>query len=113
MMTTDVTSTPVRALVQGWLALAQEFATANDEEGTRRLKVFLDCENGLGDAIASEDDFVQCVDDREEADVCIQVEPDGSHGAGRQHLVRFIGSGSFACIEASASLHLPNAGFAF
>jgi len=99
MMTTDVTSTPVRALVQGWLALAQQFATANDEEGTRRLKVFLDCENGLGDAIAPEDDSVQCVDDRDEADVCIHVER-------AQHLVRFIGSGSFACIEASASLHL-------
>jgi len=113
MMTTDVTSTPVRALIQGWLALAQQFAPANDAEGTRRLKVFLDCENGLGDAIAPEDDFVQCVDDREKADVCIHVERDGSHGAHPQHLVRFIGSGSFACIEASASLHLPNAGFAF
>ena len=111
-MTTDITPTPVRALVQGWLALAQQFATANDQ-GTRRLRVFLDCEHGIEDAIAPADDLVQCVDDRDDADVCIHVERDGSRGDGRQHVVRFIGSGSFACIEASARLHLPNAGFAF
>jgi hypothetical protein len=110
MMNTEMTSSPVRALVHGWLALAQQIATANDQHGTRRLRVFLDCENALGEAFAGEDDFVQCVDDREDADVCIHVERDG--GARRQHhLVRFIGLGSFACIEASASL--PDARFAF
>lgn len=107
MMTTDVTTTPVRALVQGWLTLAQEFARANDQRGLRRLKVFLDCETWLEDEIKPEDDFVTYVDDRRDADVCMRVAPDTSYGRTRHYQVQFTGAGPFAFIEASARLHLP------
>jgi len=107
MLTTNATSTPVRALVQGWLALARQFDAANDQDGIRRLKVYLESDIGLEDEIKSDEDVVQYVDDREEADLCMTVRPDLSHG-GHQHLVRFVGAGPFAFIEASARLHLAH-----
>ena len=107
MLTTDATSTPVHALVQGWLSLAQQFAAANDQDGIRPLKIYLDCETWLEDDIKSDEDFVEYVDDREEADLCMTVRPDSSHG-GRQHLVRFVGAGPFAFIEASARVRLAH-----
>ena len=107
MLTSAATSTPVQALVQGWLSLARQFAAANDQDGIRRLKVYLDCETWLEDDIKSDEDFVEYVDDREEADLCMTVRPDLSHG-GRQHLVRFVGAGPFAFIEASACVHLAH-----
>jgi hypothetical protein len=88
MLTADATSTPVRALVQGWLSLARQFSPANDRDGIRRLKVYLDCETWLEDDIKSDEDFVEYVDDRDEADLCMTVRPDISHD-GRQHRVQF------------------------
>ena len=107
MLTTDATSTPVQALLQGWLALARQFAAANDHDGIRRLKIYLDCETWLEDDVKSDEAFVEYVDDREEADLFMTVRPDLSHG-GHQHLVRFVGAGPFAFIEASARLHLAH-----
>ena len=106
MLTTDTTPTPVRALVQAWLDLARQFATANHEDGIRRLKVFVDCESRFENELKSDATFVQYVDDLDEADVYMTVKPDASHGSARY--VRFIGAGPFAFIEASARLHSPD-----
>jgi hypothetical protein len=107
MMTRNATPTPVRALVRAWMAMVQEVASANGHTGVRKLKVFVECDPWLEDEVRPADDFVTCVDDADEADVCMTVVPDTSHGRARHYRVHFAGAGAFAGIEASARLHLP------
>ena len=107
MIATTVTSTPVRAMLMAWAAIARQEADMNGQYDSRDLKVFLDCDTWLEDEIKLEIDFVEFVENRHEADVCMTVMPDTSHGTVRHYRVRFAGAGRFAMIEASARLHLP------
>jgi len=107
MIATTVTSTPVRAMLMAWAAIARQQADMNGQYDSRDLKVFLDCDTWLEDEIKLEIDFVEFVENRHEADVCMTVMPDTSHGTVRHYRVRFAGAGRFAMIEASARLHLP------
>ena len=107
MIATNVTSTPVRALLQAWAAIARQEADMTGRHDSRDLKVFLDCDAWLEDEIKPDIDFVEYVDNRNDADVCMTVMPDSSHGTARHYRVRFAGAGRFAMIEASARLHLP------
>lgn len=107
MIATTVTSTPVRALLTAWATIARQEANMNGQPDSRDLKVFLDCDAWLEDEIKPEIDFVEYVDNRQEADVCMTVMPDSSYGTVRHYRVRFAGAGRFAMIEASARLHLP------
>ncbi len=107
MIATTVTSTPVRAMLMAWAAIARQEADMTGQYDSRDLKVFLDCDAWLEDEIKPEIDFVEFVDNRNEADVCMTVMPDTSHGTVRHYRVRFAGAGRFAMIEASARLHLP------
>jgi len=107
MIATTVSSTPVRALLMAWAAVARQEADATGQSDSRSLKVFLDCDAWLEDEIKPEIDFVEYVDSRHEADVCMTVMPDSSYGTVRHYRVRFAGAGRFAMIEASARLHLP------
>jgi hypothetical protein len=107
MIATTVTSTPVRALLMAWATIARQEANMNGQHDSRDLKVFLDCDAWLEDEIKPEMDFVEYVDNRQEADVCMTVMPDSSYGTVRHYRVRFAGAGRFAMIEASARLHLP------
>jgi len=99
MITSNVTSIPVRALAAAWMELAD----------SNRLRVLLECDAALETRIRSEMDFVLFVDDRRDADVIVRVTPDPAHGQIRHYLVRFIGAGRFECIEASTRVHLPRA----
>jgi hypothetical protein len=103
----NATPTPVRALIVAWMAMAQEVARATGDAGVRKLKVFVDCDPWLEDEVRPDEDFVTCVDEAEDADVCMTVVPDTSHGRARHYRVQFAGAGTFASIEASARLHLP------
>ena len=107
MIATTVTSTPVRAMLMAWAAIARQQADMNGQYDSRDLKVFLDCDTWLEDEIKLEIDFVEFVDNRQEADVCMTVAPDSSYGTVRHYRARFAGAGRFAMIEASARLHLP------
>ena len=107
MIATTVTSTPVRALLMAWADIARQEANMTGQCDSRDLKVFLDCDAWLEDEIKPEIDFVEFVDNRHEADVCMTVTPDTSHGTVRHYRARFAGNGRFAMIEASARLHLP------
>ena len=107
MSATTVTSTPVRALLMAWAVIARQEANMTGQCDSRDLKVFLDCDEWLEDEIKPEIDFVEFVDNRHEADVCMTVMPDSSHGTARHYRARFAGAGRFAMIEASARLHLP------
>ena len=107
MMTRNATSTPVRAIILAYLGMAQELAKANGEIGAHKLKMFVDCDPWLEDEIRPDSEFVTCVDDAQEADVCMSVVADTSHGRARHYRVQFFGLGTLAYIEASARLHLP------
>jgi hypothetical protein len=106
-MIRNATSTPVRAIILAYLGMARELAKASGDSSTHKLKVFVDCDPWLEDEIRPDTEFVTCVDGAEEADVCMAVTPDTSHGRARHYRVQFFGMGTFACIEASARLHLP------
>jgi hypothetical protein len=103
----NATPTPVRALILAWLAMTQEVARANGQAGVRKLKVFVDCDPWLEDEVRPDEDFVTCVDEAVDADVCMTVVADTSHGRARHYRVQFTGMGTSASIEASARLHLP------
>ena len=107
MTATNVTSTPVRALLMAWATVSRQEADMRGQCDSRDLKVYLDCESWLEDEIKPELDFVEYVDNRNDADVCMTVMPDSSYGTVRHYRVRFAGAGRFAMIEASARLHLP------
>jgi hypothetical protein len=107
MITNTVASTPVRALLTSWAALARQQDYSTGRHSLRDLKVFVDCEEWLEDEVKPEIDFVQYVYNQGDADVCMTVTPDSSHGTTRHYNVRFAGRGRFALIEASARLHLP------
>ena len=107
MIATTVTSTPVRALLMAWATIARQEANMTGQCDSRDLKVFLDCDAWLEHEIKPEIDFVEFVDNRQEADVCMTVAPDSSYGTVRHYRARFAGAGRFAMIEASARLHLP------
>jgi hypothetical protein len=107
MIATNVTSTPVRAMLLAWAEVARQEAETSGRYDTSTLKVFLDCEAWLEDEIRQDIEFVEFVDNRREADVCMTVTPDSSYGTARHYRVRFSGAGRFAMIEASARLHLP------
>jgi hypothetical protein len=113
MVTHNQTPTPVRALLTAWVSLARAHAAINGQPGLRDVKIYLDCDEWLEEEIRPEADFIEYVDDKREADVCMIVAPEESHGVSRHYRVRFVGLGRFAMIEASARLHLPRevAGF--
>ena len=105
MMTSNVTSVPVRALALSWDALARQQTSAAGRTG---LKMFLDGDASFDGWVRFElEDFVTFVQDPADADVLVRVTPVARRGKLRQYQVDVVGSGRFELIEASTRLHVP------
>jgi hypothetical protein len=86
--------------------MAREQAGPRPAQADLRLKVWLDCDAQIEDAIRAALDFVAYVDSQKDADLCIHVTTaDYGDDSGRYD-VSFSGLGPFAGIEASACVSL-------
>jgi len=104
-MTRDIELVPVVAIARVWATMARDLAPVS-RRASSRLKVFLDCEDALGDYLRSELDFVEYVADRRQADVRVKVTTRRARRGGRMLTVAFIGMSRFEGIQALARVNL-------
>ena len=105
-MTCDVELVPVVAIARVWATMTRDLAPVS-WRASSRLKVFLECDDALGDYLRSELDFVEYVANRRQADVRVKVTTRRAQRGGRKLTVAFIGMSRFEGIQALARVNLP------
>jgi len=105
-MTHDTELVPVVAIARVWAAMTRDLAPVS-WRASSRLKVFLECDDALGDYLRSELDFVEYVANRRQADVRVKVTTRRAQRGGRKLTVAFIGMSRFEGIQALARVNLP------
>jgi hypothetical protein len=99
---------PIAAVARAWAAMAREQSGPRLAPADARLKVWLDCDSQIEDAIRTAVDFVAYVDSQKDADLCIHAATADYGDDGGRYDVSFSGLGAFAGIEAAACVTLAD-----
>jgi hypothetical protein len=98
---------PIAAVARAWATMASEQVEQGGTPGpSSRLKVWLEGNPVLTDAVHSAITFVEYVPSRDYADLCIRLTATGDTAEPGHCDVSFIGLGRFAGIEAAAHADL-------